>query len=139
LLCWRDTGYPRGAEREAWDSRPGRLQSMGTRALIAETLAAQAGNVQKAVVLLCEAAGNGDLAAAKALVPYFDQALGKPTERVEFRTPSTLAELETLSEEELERLVAQGRADRLRREREEAGGLFDDDDDAPDWRARSVE
>lgn len=42
-----------------------------------------------------------------------------------------------MSEEELERLVAQGRADRLRRERE--AGELDDDDDDPDWRARSVE
>jgi hypothetical protein len=47
--------------------------------VIAETLVAQTENVQKAVTVLCEAAGRGDLAAAKALVPYLDQALGKPT------------------------------------------------------------
>jgi hypothetical protein len=82
--------------------------------VIAETLVAAAENVQKAVTLLCEAAGSGDLAAAKALVPYLDQALGKPTERHELRVPSSVEELEQLSDAELERLVAQGRAKRWR-------------------------
>jgi hypothetical protein len=100
---------------------------------------AQAENVQKAVVLLCERAAAGDVQAAKALIPWLDQALGKPAERVEFKQPSTLEELETLSDEDLERLVAQGRSDRLRREREEAGELDEDDDDEPDRRGRSVE
>ncbi len=49
--------------------------------------------MQKAVTLLCEAAGSGDLAAAKALVPYLDQALGKPTERHEHRLPSGIEEI----------------------------------------------
>ena len=96
---------------------------------MAETLAAQAENVQKAVVLLCERAAAGDVQAAKALIPWLDQAVGKPMERVEFKQPSTLEELETLSDEDLERLVAQGRADRLRRERE-AGELDEDDERA---------
>jgi hypothetical protein len=69
--------------------------------------------VQKAVTVLCEAAGRGDLAAAKALLPYLDQALGKPTERHELRVPSCVDEIEQLSDAELERLVAQGRARRL--------------------------
>jgi hypothetical protein len=81
--------------------------------VIAETLVAQAENVQRAVTLLCEAAGSGDLAAAKALVPYLDQALGKPTERHEHRVPSTVEGLESLDQASLERLVAQGRARRL--------------------------
>jgi hypothetical protein len=81
--------------------------------VIAETLVAQAENVQKAVTVLCEAAGRGDLAAAKALLPYLDQALGKPMERHELRAPSSVDEIEQLSTEELERLVAQGRARRL--------------------------
>jgi hypothetical protein len=101
-------------------------------------LVAEAANVDKAVRVLCDAAAKGDIAAAKALIPWLDQALGKPTERVEHRVPSTLEELETLSDEDLERLVAQGRADRLAREREEAGEL-DDDDEEPDWRGRGVE
>jgi hypothetical protein len=89
------------------------LQRLGTRAVITETLVAQAENVQKAVTLLCEAAGSGDLAAAKALVPYLDQALGKPTERHELRVPSSVEEIEQLSMEELEHLVARGRSKRL--------------------------
>jgi hypothetical protein len=84
--------------------------------LIAETLASEAVNVQRAVRLLCEAAGSGDLAAAKALVPYLDQALGKPTERVEHRTPTGLEDLEFMSNEELARIVAEGRAKRLQHE-----------------------
>ena len=103
--------------------------------MIAETLVARSGNVQKAVMLLCEAAGNGDLAAAKALVPYLDQELGKPTERVEHRVPSSLDELEQMSTEELERLVAWGRERRLRavpepadwRRRDPATGVVDGD------------
>jgi hypothetical protein len=104
------------------------LQRLGTRAVIAETLVAQAGNVQKAVTLLCEAAGNGDLAAAKALVPYLDQALGKPTERHELRVPSSIEEIEQLSTEELESLVARGRARRLE--------LAAPSEPAQDWRRR---
>jgi hypothetical protein len=96
--------------------------------VIAETLVAQAENVQKAVTLLCEAAGRGDLAAAKALVPYLDQALGKPTERVEHRTPTGLEELEFMSTEELARIVAEGRAKRLRRLEAERLGKDEDDD-----------
>jgi hypothetical protein len=41
-----------------------------------------------------------------------------------------------MSEEELARLVMEGRARRLEREAEQHEG---DDDDEPDWRARSVE
>ena len=101
------------AEREAHAASVLQLQRLGTRAVIAETLVAQAENVQKAVTLLCQAAGSGDLAAAKALVPYLDQALGKPTERHELRVPSSVEEIEHLSTAELESLVAQGRARRL--------------------------
>jgi hypothetical protein len=104
---------------------------------VASALLDEAEKLDRAVRCLVRAAAGGDIAAAKALIPWLDQALGKPTERVEHRVPSTLAELETLSDEDLERLVAQGRADRLRRERE--AGEHDDDDDEPDWRARIVE
>jgi hypothetical protein len=89
------------------------LQRLGTRAVIAETLVAQAENVHKAVTLLCEAAGRGDLAAAKALVAYFDQGLGRPVERHELRQASSVEELESLETHELEALVAQGRSRRL--------------------------
>jgi hypothetical protein len=59
------------------------------------------------------AAGSGDLAPAKALVSHFDQALGRPTERIEHKTPSSMEELDELSTEELERIVREGRARRL--------------------------
>jgi hypothetical protein len=86
---------------------------MGTRAVVAEALVAEAVNVDRAVRVLCEAAAKGDIAAAKALIAWLNQALGKPTERHELRVPSSVEELEQLSEAELERLVAQGRARRL--------------------------
>jgi hypothetical protein len=90
------------------------LQKLGTRAVVAEALASEAENVEKAVKLLCRSAGGGDLAAAKALIPWLNQALGMPTERVEHRPPSTLHELEKMDTAELERLVARGRERRLR-------------------------
>jgi hypothetical protein len=70
----------------------------------------------------------GDQTAQKVLIPWIDQAFGRPTERVEHRMPTGLDELEFMSEEELERIVAQGRAERLKRlesERED-----DEDGDA---------
>jgi hypothetical protein len=42
------------------------LQKLGTRAVVAEALVAEAANVESAVRLLCRSAGGGDLAAAKA-------------------------------------------------------------------------
>ena len=113
------------------------LQKLGTRAVVAEALVAEPANVDKAVRVLCDAAANGDIAAAKTLIPWLNQALGMPTERLEHRMPTGLDELEFMSEEELERIVAQGRADRLRRQQEarESG----DDDDEPDLRARAVD
>jgi hypothetical protein len=124
LLCSIHTGAMRyqdghaakrsqASERKSAAERVLALQRLGTRAVIAETLVAQAENVQKAVTLLCQAAGSGDLAAAKALVPYLDQALGKPTERVEVRPPSTLEDLERMDTAQLERMVAEGRQRRL--------------------------
>ena len=61
-------------------------------------------------------------------MPYLNQALGKPTERVEHRVPSTIEELETLSNEDLERIVAKGRQRRLQR--------LQVVPDASDWRHR---
>jgi hypothetical protein len=62
---------------------------------------------------LCGAAENGDIAAAKALIPWLDQAFGMPQERVEHTTPSTLEELEQMDTAQLEALVAAGRKRRL--------------------------
>jgi hypothetical protein len=82
--------------------------------VVAEALAAEAENVERAVKLLCQSAGGGDLAAAKALIPWINQALGMPTGRVEHRPPATLTELREMDTAELERLVASGRERRLR-------------------------
>jgi hypothetical protein len=94
------------------------LQKLGTRAVVAEALVAEAANVEKAVKLLCQSAGGGDLAAAKALIPWLNQALGTPTERVEHRAPTRLEDLQSMSTEQLERLVADGRAKLQRLESE---------------------
>jgi hypothetical protein len=106
------------------------LQRLGTRAVVAETLVEEAANVRLAVKLLCQSAGSGDLAAAKALIPWLDQALGKPTERHELRVPSSVEEVEQLSTEELESLVARGRAKRL--------ALRPTPEPAEDWRRRDT-
>jgi hypothetical protein len=106
------------------------LQRLGTRAVVAEVLVAEAEKVARTVEHLLDAGAEGDLAAAKALVPWIDQAYGKPTERVEHRVPSSVEELEQMSMEELERLVAQGRARRLQR--------LQAVPDPTDWRARSA-
>jgi hypothetical protein len=98
-------------------------QKLGTRAVVAEALVAEAANVDRAVWLLCRSAGGGDLQAAKALIPWINQALGMPTERVEHRAPTSLEDIESMSTAELERLVAEGRAKRLQRlESERVGG-----------------
>lgn len=89
------------------------LQKLGTRAVIAQTFSEQATKVQKAVTLLLDAASAGDLGAAKALIPYLDQALGRPQERVQVSTPSTPEELKAMEDGELEALVAEGRRARL--------------------------
>jgi hypothetical protein len=81
---------------------------MGTRAVVAEALVAEAANVDRAVRVLCEAAAKGDIVAAKALIPWLNQALGMPTERVEQRVPGSLEELEQMDTAQLEVLVAEG-------------------------------
>ena len=45
-----------------------------------------------------------------------------PTERVEHRVPTGLEDLELMGEEELARIVAEGRSRRLQREAERADG-----------------
>jgi hypothetical protein len=57
------------------------------------------------VALLCQSAAVGDVNAAKALIPWLNQALGMSTERVEHRMPTGLEELECMSEEELARIA----------------------------------
>ena len=101
---------------------------MGTRAVVATALQEKAEQVHQAVHLLCDSAAAGDLKSAQALIPWINQALGKPTERHELRVPSTVEEIEQLSTEELESLVARGRAKRL--------ALQAAPEPAEDWRRR---
>src|SRR3954470_15961617 len=95
-------GAPRSVFAECHDRRDVALslQKLGTRAVVAEALASEAENVERAVRLLCRSAGGGDLQAARALIPWLNQGLGMPTERVEHRSPSTLAEVQELSSDE---------------------------------------
>jgi hypothetical protein len=81
-------------------------------------LAEKAEQVHQAVGLLCDSAAAGDLKSAQALIPWINQALGIPTERVQHRTPSSLEELEQMDTAELEALVAEGRKRRLMAVRE---------------------
>jgi hypothetical protein len=53
------------------------------------------------------------LKSAQALIPWINQALGMPTERVQHTTPSRLEELEQMDTAQLEALVAEGRRKRL--------------------------
>jgi hypothetical protein len=68
------------------------LQRLGAEALVAE-----AEKVDRAVRHLVDAAAGGDIAAAKAVIRWLNQALGMPQERVQHTTPSTLEELEQMS------------------------------------------
>jgi hypothetical protein len=77
-------------------------------AVVAEALVAEAEKLDRAVRHLVDAAAGGDIAAAKALIPWLNQALGMPRERVEHRLPTGLEDLEFMSEEELVRIVAGG-------------------------------
>ncbi len=62
--------------------------------------------------MLCDSAAAGDLKSAQALIPWINQALGTPTERVEHRIPGTLEELEQMDTAQLEALVAAYRGSR---------------------------
>jgi ribulose kinase len=81
--------------------------------LFAEALVAEAEKVDRALRQLVDAAASGDIAAAKALIPWLNQAFGMPQERVQRTTPSTLEELEQMDTGQLEELVAKGRERRL--------------------------
>jgi hypothetical protein len=93
---------------------------LGTRQLVAEALVEEAAQIKAAISVLARSAAGGDVRSAQALIPWLDQALGKPTERVEVRSPSTLDDLEAMDTPSLERLVAEGRARRLRLVQEQA-------------------
>ena len=72
------------------------MAALGTRGVILEALNAEAEKVRRTVQLLLDAASQGDLAAAKLVLPYVNQALGNPTETVAVATPSTADEVASL-------------------------------------------
>jgi hypothetical protein len=87
------------------------LAKLGTRAVIAQTLAENAERVRTTVELLLADAADETrphsqrVLSARALLPWLDQALGRPTERVEHPTPTSADEIEKLSTAELVALV----------------------------------
>lgn len=89
------------------------LQKLGTRAVVAQTLVAEADNVRKTVQSLLERASTGDIRAATALIPWLNQGLGMPTERVEHQLPGTPDEVMKASTAALAELVAEGRRRRV--------------------------
>jgi hypothetical protein len=97
----------RDARRRAEDRVAAR--ALGTRAAVAAKLAASTEQVEQALDHLLTAAATGDLKSAQALLPWIDQALGRPTERVEQLAPTSKQDLDKLGTKELEALVAQGR------------------------------
>jgi hypothetical protein len=70
-----------------------------SRAVTHINVVAEAESGDAAVRLLCKSAAGGELNAAKALIPWINQALGVPTERVEHRLPASVQVHEGMSEE----------------------------------------
>jgi hypothetical protein len=95
------------------------LSRLGTRAVVAQALLEKHEQVATAIRLLADDAADERaphaqrLKSAQALIPWIDQALGRPTEHVEQKAPSSVEDLEALSTAELQALVAEGRAKRL--------------------------
>jgi hypothetical protein len=88
-------------------------RKLGVRAALSAQLQRELPKVEAALQHLLDQAAAGDTKCALALLPYLDQALGKPLVREE-QTRSFAGPLAQLSDEELAQLVAQGRAQRLR-------------------------
>lgn len=99
-----------------------RLAQLGTRGVIAETLAAEASQVRATVRTLLRNAAQGDRQCALALIPYMNQGLGMPTERVRVEQEGVSA-LDDLSQSELAERVAQLRAKRAGRDQTAADSL----------------
>jgi hypothetical protein len=88
----------------------GRLARLGSRGVVQEALAEKAAELRQTIHVLADAAAAGDVQAAKLLVPWMNQAFGMPTERVELQQPQGLDDLDALSTSQLERMVAERRA-----------------------------
>jgi hypothetical protein len=85
------------------------LRRLGVRGTVAATLHDEVALVAQTVRTLLAAAAQGDIQAAKAVIPYLNQGLGLPTERLEVLTPDA-ADLGAMDTAQLAALVAQKRA-----------------------------
>lgn len=88
-------------------------RNLGVRAALSAQFQRNQEKVEAAVQHLLDVASKGDTKAAAALLPWLDQALGKPLP-VEAQNGSATRDLAHLSSEELAALVAEGRRKRLR-------------------------
>jgi len=90
------------------------IAALGTRAVVAAALAEKHEEIRKALHVLATAAAGGDVKSAQALIPWLNQGLGMPTERIDARTSVDASELAGLSTGELQEYVALKRRERLR-------------------------
>ena len=94
------------------EAEEARLRRLGTRGVIADTMARNPGLVAQATLVLLEDAAKGDRGAAKLIGPFLNQGLGLPTERVEITTPSSADDLDQMDTAQLESYVETLRAAR---------------------------
>jgi len=123
LLCGVHSGRcdPAAGGRAAAEKRNGlRLAAedrvaermLGVRSALSAQLQRRADDVVAVVDNILDRARDGDHKAQLALLPYLDQALGKPTERIE--QASGAETLDRMATEDLAARVAQARRERLR-------------------------
>jgi hypothetical protein len=79
-------------EAEAAD----RARRLGTRAVIAAVFDREAAKVEATVSTLLSMAAEGDRQAALAVIPYLNQGLGMPTERVVMSEPQSASDLQEM-------------------------------------------
>jgi hypothetical protein len=78
------------------------LSRLGTRAIVAQVFQERAADLRSIVHGLIDDANDAELPAASrrasrlAVLPYLDQALGRPKESVEVSLPSTVEEIESM-------------------------------------------
>ena len=94
------------------ETEQARLRRLGTRGVIADTMARNPGLVAQATLVLLEDAAKGDRGAAKLIGPFLNQGLGLPTERVEIVSPSSAEDLDGMDTAQLESYVETLRAAR---------------------------
>jgi hypothetical protein len=90
------------------------IAQLGTRAVVAAALAEKHDEIRRALHVLATAAASGDVKSAQALIPWLNQGLGMPTERIQTNTTLDADGLASLSTDELQEFVALKRRERLR-------------------------